>query len=34
MHIEDIFQRHATTVSFEFFPPKSESGWGELFATV
>src|SRR5262249_10846 len=34
MHIQDIFQAHATTFSFEFFPPKTEEGFNELFATI
>lgn len=34
MHIQDIFQDHKTTFSFEFFPPKSEEGWEDLFRHV
>src|SRR5437763_1244787 len=34
MHIQDIFRAHPTTFSFEFFPPKSDRAWEELFATV
>src|SRR5262245_30527155 len=34
MHIQDIFHAHATTFSFEFFPPKTEEGFNELFATI
>jgi methylenetetrahydrofolate reductase (NADPH) len=34
MHIQDIFQAHPTTFSFEFFPPKSEAASEELFATI
>ncbi len=34
MHIQDIFQSHATTFSFEFFPPKTEKASGELFANI
>lgn len=32
MHIRDHFQQHGTTFSFEFFPPKSASGFAELFS--
>jgi methylenetetrahydrofolate reductase (NADPH) len=34
MHIQDIFQAHRTTFSFEFFPPKTDAAWEELFVTV
>lgn len=34
MHIRDIFSEHETTFSFEFFPPKSEVAWEELFETI
>src|SRR5437870_1212915 len=34
MHIQDIFQAHRTTFSFEFFPPKTEAAWSELFVTI
>jgi methylenetetrahydrofolate reductase (NADPH) len=34
MHIRDIIARHTTTVSFEFFPPKTEQGAGELFQNI
>ncbi len=34
MHITDIFQLHPTTFSFEFFPPKEESAWEELFKNI
>lgn len=34
MHIEDIFAKHATTMSFEFFPPKTEDGWDSLFKNI
>src|SRR5262245_4633321 len=34
MHILDIFRDHATTFSFEFFPPKSDAAWTELFQTI
>jgi methylenetetrahydrofolate reductase (NADPH) len=34
MHILDIFRDHSTTFSFEFFPPKSDAAWTELFQTI
>jgi methylenetetrahydrofolate reductase (NADPH) len=34
MHIQDIFRRHATTFSFEFFPPKSDEASEELFVAI
>ncbi|CAN5384063.1 methylenetetrahydrofolate reductase [NAD(P)H] [soil metagenome] len=34
MHICDIFDRDSTTFSFEFFPPKSDTAWEELFVTI
>jgi methylenetetrahydrofolate reductase (NADPH) len=34
MHIQDIFAQHATTFSFEFFPPKSDAASEELFRTI
>jgi len=34
MHICEIFQRDATTFSFEFFPPKTDAASEELFATI
>ncbi|MFL5244576.1 MAG: methylenetetrahydrofolate reductase [NAD(P)H] [Gemmataceae bacterium] len=34
MHILDIFSKHRTTFSFEFFPPKSDKGAEELFVTI
>lgn len=34
MHIRDIFAAHPTTFSFEFFPPKSDAAWAELFETI
>jgi methylenetetrahydrofolate reductase (NADPH) len=34
MHIEDIFRSHPTTFSFEFFPPKTQEAWDELFTTI
>jgi methylenetetrahydrofolate reductase (NADPH) len=34
MHICDIFAAHATTFSFEFFPPKSDTAWEELWASI
>jgi methylenetetrahydrofolate reductase (NADPH) len=34
MHVADILSRETTTYSFEFFPPKTESGWESLFGTI
>jgi methylenetetrahydrofolate reductase (NADPH) len=34
MHIQDIFQAHRTTFSFEFFPPKTDEGFEALFRTI
>jgi methylenetetrahydrofolate reductase (NADPH) len=34
VHIHDVFARDTITYSFEFFPPKSDAGWGSLFATI
>ncbi len=34
MHILDIFANQKTTLSFEFFPPKTEEAWEELFVTI
>lgn len=34
MHIQDIFARHSTTFSFEFFPPKTPESAGDLFNNI
>ena len=34
MHIQDIFRDHPTTFSFEFFPPKTDEAWADLFANI
>lgn len=34
MHILDIFRNHATTFSFEFFPPKTDEASRELFENI
>jgi methylenetetrahydrofolate reductase (NADPH) len=34
MHISDIFAQHATTFSFEFFPPKTAEAAESLYATM
>ncbi len=34
MHIQDIFKAHATTFSFEFFPPKTPEASEKLFKTI
>lgn len=34
MHIEDIFANRKTTISFEFFPPKTEASSEALYSTI
>jgi methylenetetrahydrofolate reductase (NADPH) len=34
MHIRDIVARDSKTFSFEFFPPKTPSGWDSLFESI
>jgi len=34
MHIQDIFENHATTFSFEFFPPKTDEMAESLFNSI
>jgi methylenetetrahydrofolate reductase (NADH) len=34
LHIQDIFAAHATTFSFEFFPPKTPESSEQLFQTI
>jgi methylenetetrahydrofolate reductase (NADPH) len=34
MHILDIFRDHPTTFSFEFFPPKNQDGFDDLFQNI
>jgi len=34
MHVLDIFARDSTTMSFEFFPPRTDAAWEELFQTI
>ncbi|MBI9098852.1 MAG: methylenetetrahydrofolate reductase [NAD(P)H] [Spirochaetaceae bacterium] len=34
MLVKDILKRQKLTVSFEFFPPKNESGWEDLYETI
>jgi len=34
MHVSDIFERHSTTFSFEFFPPASDEAWDGLFRRI
>ena len=34
MHVNDIFDRHATTFSFEFFPPKTDAAAEKLYETI
>lgn len=34
MHIRDILAKHNPTFSFEFFPPKTDEAWNELFVNI
>ncbi len=34
MHVKDIFERDSKTFSFEFFPPRTDAGWGALFRRI
>ncbi len=34
MHIADILARDQTSISFEFFPPRTEAGWESLYRTI
>ncbi|MBU6412573.1 MAG: methylenetetrahydrofolate reductase [NAD(P)H] [Planctomycetes bacterium] len=34
MHLRDVFTKHRTTFSFEFFPPKTEGAAAELFESL
>jgi methylenetetrahydrofolate reductase (NADPH) len=34
MHIADIFAKSRTTISFEFFPPRTGDGWDALFRRI
>ena len=34
MHITEIFKRHRTTFSFEFFPPKTAESSQQLYANI
>ncbi|MEM8954539.1 MAG: methylenetetrahydrofolate reductase [NAD(P)H] [Verrucomicrobiota bacterium] len=34
MHINDIFRRYSTTISFEFFPPKTPEASEALYQTI
>ncbi len=34
MHIQDVFDKHKTTFSFEFFPPKSEAAAESLYQSI
>jgi methylenetetrahydrofolate reductase (NADPH) len=34
MHIQDILEANPTSFSFEFFPPKTDRAWEELFETI
>jgi methylenetetrahydrofolate reductase (NADPH) len=34
VHILDVFRAHPTTFSFEFFPPKTDEAWDDLFRHI
>lgn len=34
MHITEILKSHRPTFSFEFFPPKNDTAWEELYQTI
>ena len=34
MHIHDIFSKHSTTLSFEFFPPKTQKASENLYTAI
>ncbi len=34
MHIQEIFARDPVTLSYEFFPPRSDAGWENLFSSI
>jgi methylenetetrahydrofolate reductase (NADPH) len=34
MHVQDIFNRHRTTFSFEFFPPRDEAAAASLYESM
>jgi methylenetetrahydrofolate reductase (NADPH) len=34
MHVNDIFEAHTITFSFEFFPPQTDAGWDALFRRI
>lgn len=34
MHFRDIVARDGRTISFEFFPPKTDGGWDALYASI
>jgi methylenetetrahydrofolate reductase (NADPH) len=34
MHIRDILAKYNPTFSFEFFPPKTDDAWNELFTNI
>lgn len=34
MLVKDLLNKQKLTVSFEFFPPKNESGWDDLYQTI
>jgi methylenetetrahydrofolate reductase (NADPH) len=34
VHVQDIFAQHATTISFEFFPPKTRESADQLYENI
>jgi methylenetetrahydrofolate reductase (NADPH) len=34
MRLDRLFSEHKPTISFEFFPPKTDEGWNALFHTI
>ncbi|MFV0416324.1 MAG: methylenetetrahydrofolate reductase [NAD(P)H] [Chthoniobacterales bacterium] len=34
MHIQEIFEKHKTTFSFEFFPPKNQNSVNDLYEAI
>jgi methylenetetrahydrofolate reductase (NADPH) len=34
MHVTEIFKRDSMTLSFEFFPPRTDAGWDALFRRI
>src|SRR3954463_7547697 len=34
MRIDQLFGQNLPTISFEFFPPRNESGWAQLYTAI